>query len=136
MGYHNLEAGDDIKTPNIDRLVANGLELNRMYADRICSPSRSSLQTGRLPIHVNVQNVFPEVHNPSDLEGGYQGIPVSMTGMAEVLRSAGYRTHAVGKWDVGMATEKHSPWSRGYETWLGYWHHSNDYWSQVLFYLV
>lgn len=29
-----------------------------------------------------------------------------------------------------MATEKHSPHSRGYDTWLGYWHHSNDYWTQ------
>lgn len=60
------------------------------------------------------------------------GIPVNMTGMAEVLKAQGYSTHIVGKWDVGMATEQHSPWSRGYDTWLGYWHHSNDYWTQVL----
>lgn len=69
-----------------------------------------------------------------------------MTGVAEVLLRAGYRTRAIGKWDIGntpmtikrvimkalgMATNAHSPWSRGYETWLGYWHHSNDYWTQV-----
>jgi arylsulfatase A-like enzyme len=41
--------------------------------EKICSPARSSLQTGRLGIHVNVQNVFPEVRNPEDPVGGYQG---------------------------------------------------------------
>ena len=45
---------------------------------------------------VNVQNVVPEVHNPKDPVGGFQGIPVNMTGMAEHLKAAGYRTHLVG----------------------------------------
>ena len=42
-----------------------------------------------------------------------------------------HRTHIVGKWDVGMATEAHHPKSRGYESFYGYWHHSNDYWSHA-----
>mmetsp|Transcript_526 Transcript_526/g.1233 ORF Transcript_526/g.1233 Transcript_526/m.1233 type:complete len:602 (-) Transcript_526:288-2093(-) len=131
LGYHNVEAGDDIQTPVIDALIkSEALELDRYYGEKICSPARSSLQTGRLGIHVNVQNVFPEVRNPVDPVGGYQGIPVNMTGVAEVLKAQGYSTHIVGKWDVGMATPEHSPWSRGYDTWLGYWHHSNDYWTQ------
>ena len=64
---------------------------------------------GRAPIHVNVQNVPPEVHNSKDLIGGYQGIPVNMTGIATVLARGGYKCHAVGKWDVGMATAAHHP---------------------------
>ena len=60
-----------------------------------------------------------QVRNSKDPISGYQGIPVSMTGMAEHLRDAGYRTHLVGKWDAGMATEAHSPRSRGYDEWLG-----------------
>lgn len=133
VGYHNEEAREtgDVQTPHIDRLVEEeALELDRFYGEKICSPARSSLQTGRLGIHVNVQNVFPEVRNPDDPVGGYQGIPVNMTGIAEVLKGQGYKTHIIGKWDVGMATEEHSPWSRGYDSWLGYWHHSNDYWTQ------
>jgi arylsulfatase B len=134
VGYHNkiAKTEGDVKTPNIDRLVAGGLELDRFYAEKICSPSRSAFQVGRFGIHVNTQNVFPEINNPDDPVSGYQGIPINMTGIAEVLRGAGYRTHAVGKWDVGMATNEHSPASRGYDTWLGYWHHSNDYWTQVI----
>ena len=131
VGYHNkvARAAGDIKTPNLDKLVEGGLELDRFYTEKICSPSRSSLQSGRFGIHVNVQNVFPELSNIDDPVGGYQGIPVNMTGMAEILRDRGYATKAVGKWDVGMATEYHSPKSRGYDYWFGYWHHSNDYWQ-------
>ena len=52
-----------------------------------------------------------------------------MTTFAQGLQEAGYKTSLVGKWDVGMATEGHSPSARGFDTWLGYWHHSNDYWT-------
>ena len=81
----------------------------------------SAIQTGRNPIHVNVQNVLPEVVNHKDKIGGYQGIPTNMTCIASVLRRGKfkYRTHIVGKWDVGMATEMHHPRARGYESWLG-----------------
>lgn len=55
-----------------------------------------------------------------------QGIPLNMTGVASLLKRGGYQTHLVGKWDVGMATEAHHPRARGYDSWLGYWHHTND----------
>ena len=43
VGYHNKE-NDEINTPNIDNLVANGLELNRHYVYSGCSPTRASMQ--------------------------------------------------------------------------------------------
>lgn len=132
LGYHNPvgKSLGEIKTPVIDDLIKNeAVELDRFYAEKICSPSRSSFQTGRLGIHVNTQNVPPDFHNPEDPVGGYQGAPLFMTTVAEVLQSAGYSTHLVGKWDVGMATSQHKPTSRGYSTFLGYFHHANDYWS-------
>ena len=61
------------------------------------SPTRCSLQSGRLPVHVNSVNVDVAVHNPADPVSGFQGIPTNMTGIAEVLKRAGYRTHFVGK---------------------------------------
>lgn len=132
VGYHRAAGDRDVQTPNLDALMRNGIELDRFYAFQFCAPSRSAIQTGRSPIHVNVQNVNPESANPNDLEGGWQGIPVNMTGVANHLRKAGYRTHMVGKWDVGMATSAHHPRARGYETWLGYWHHANDYWQHTV----
>ena len=118
-------------TPALDGLAAEGLLLTRHYAHKICSPSRCALLSGRNPIHVNVENVPPEVRNPSDPAAGYQGIPPAMTLVSDVLKGAnggGYATAFVGKWDVGMATPAHHPKARGFDQWLGYWHHANDYW--------
>jgi arylsulfatase I/J len=133
VGYHNPAANEDIEvvTPNIDGLVKEGLELDRMYVHKICSPSRTSIQSGRNPVHCNVQNVHPEVTNEEDSVGGWQGLPLNMSTVADVLKAASYDTHFVGKWDVGMATPQHVPYNRGYDTFLGYFHHSNDYWQQT-----
>eukprot|EP01065_Artemidia_motanka_P050107 TRINITY_DN84_c0_g1_i1.p1 TRINITY_DN84_c0_g1~~TRINITY_DN84_c0_g1_i1.p1 ORF type:complete len:546 (+),score=187.82 TRINITY_DN84_c0_g1_i1:63-1640(+) len=136
VGFHR-HPGDgggagEIVTPHVDKLVKEGIELDRHYAYHICSPSRSSFQSGRLPVHVNVENADPTCVNPADPVGGYAGIPVNMTGIAEKMRAAGYKTHMTGKWDVGMATYTHSPSGRGYDSWLGYFHHANDYWTEGL----
>jgi arylsulfatase B len=61
-GWHNeVQSGGqrEVQTPNMDRLVANGINLNQHYTFKFCSPTRSALQSGRNPIHVNVQNVGP-----------------------------------------------------------------------------
>jgi hypothetical protein len=41
--------------------------------------------------------VLPEITNPNDPDGGYQGIPINMTGIAEKLHDVGYKCHIVGK---------------------------------------
>ena len=100
VGYHRNDAGSgEVSTPTLDRIAQDGLRLERLYVHKICSPTRCALQSGRAPVHVNTQNVLPEVANPRDPVSGYQGIPVNMTGVAQLLAGAGYRTAAVGKWD-------------------------------------
>ena len=64
---------------------------------KFCSPTRSSLQSGRNPIHVNVQNVNPTRANPADPVSGFSAIARNMTGMAVHMKAAGYATAAVGK---------------------------------------
>ena len=138
LGAHTSGApGEDARqarlethTPNLDALVADGIHLDRHYAYKICSPSRSALQTGRLAVHVNTLNTGVTAQNRSDPVSGYAGIPRNVTGIAQKLRSAGYRTHMVGKWDAGMATPEQTPLGRGYETWVGYFQHANDYWRK------
>ncbi|GMH93176.1 hypothetical protein TrVE_jg9564 [Triparma verrucosa] len=117
-------------TPNIDSLLNSGVDLNRHYAYKICSPSRSSLQSGRHPDHVNPLNTGVLVNNPSDPVSGYQGIPKNMTGIAEKLKTKGYKTHMTGKWDAGMATPSHTPQGRGYDSFYGYFQHANNYWNK------
>ena len=52
VGYHQATPTPEVDTPNIDSLVNEGLKLNQHYAFSVCAPSRCSLLTGRLPIHV------------------------------------------------------------------------------------
>lgn len=124
------QAQAEVHTPNLDALADAGILLERHYAYKMCSPSRSSLMSGRLPVHVNTVNMPTTFYNRDDPVSGAGGIPRNMTGLAEKLRLGGYRTHMVGKWDVGMATPEHTPQGRGFETFIGYYGHANDYYRK------
>ena len=97
VGFHNTE-NPQIRTPNMDSLVASGLELNRHYVASHGAPSRAALQSGRLPVHVNLENT-DGLTDPS------HGVPAAMTGIATKLKESPhqYATHLVGKWDCGMS---------------------------------
>jgi len=128
-GWHRPSNWTDLKTPNMDSLVQGGVDLDRHYAYKFCSPTRSAVQSGRNPIHVNVVNVDMGKHNASESLTGYAGIPPDMTGMAELMTKGGYETHAYGKWDAGMATHEQSPAGMGYQHSLFYFWHANDFWT-------
>jgi len=121
----------EVQTPHLNSLVADGIDMDRHYVYKYCSPSRSALQSGRNPYHVNPLNAQPEISNPADPVSGFAAIPRNMTGIASKLAAAGYRTAAFGKWDAGMATPDHTPFGRGFQTAVNYFHHCNDYWSMT-----
>ena len=130
VGYHHSVATPEVVTPNIDNLVNEGLELDQHYAFSVCSPSRCSLLSGRLPIHVSDRNRNIALHNASDPISGYAGIPRKMTTLGTKMKQGGYSTHVVGKWNVGMATDDHTPEGRGFDSSLIYFSSSNDYYTQ------
>eukprot|EP00039_Didymoeca_costata_P001708 m.54477 g.54477 ORF g.54477 m.54477 type:complete len:583 (-) comp10929_c0_seq2:800-2548(-) len=129
-GWHRDDAFAEVQTPMMKSLIQEGIELDRAYSFQFCSPTRSSLQSGRLPTHVNTENLGTNVWNPADPVSGFSAIPRNMTGMAVHMKKAGYATHQIGKWDAGMATPDHTPKGRGYDTSLNYFCHANDYWDQ------
>ena len=129
VGYHREVATPEVQTPNFDSLVKDGLELDQNYVFHFCSPSRSSLMTGRLPIHVNVGNGVQN-YNPDDPISGFAGIPPKMTGIAEKLKDAGYETHMVGKWHAGSITFDQIPTGKGFSTYFGYLGGMNDYFTE------
>ncbi|CAJ1355173.1 unnamed protein product [Effrenium voratum] len=122
VGFNLEEANPEVVTPNLDSLVASGIHLKRHYVHKACTPSRTSVQSGRLPVHVN--SVVWDVCNDNT------GIPYNMTGLAEKMKQGGYKTHFAGKWDAGMATPAHTPHGRGYDTSLNFFGHKNDFYSQ------
>jgi arylsulfatase A len=67
LGYGDLGCyGSSIRTPNIDRLAADGVRFTQFYsANPVCSPSRAALLTGRYPTRVGV----PDVLGPEDAGG-------------------------------------------------------------------
>ena len=128
--WHRPSGYAEVQTPNMDALVKAGIDLDRNYVFKVCSPTRSAIQSGRNPIHVNAQNVDMERWDPKNPLNGVSGIPVNMTCFASRLAEAGYnhRTYA-GKADFGMAYARQTPKGRGYTDTLHYFQHMNDYWS-------
>ena len=119
-------------TPNINRLVASGVLLDRFYVYRTCSPSRSAFLTGRVPTRVNIAQVSSFAVNPSDPVSGFFGIPRNMTTLGEAMTRAGYRTVYTGKWDVGLATPRHLPPGRGFAESLVFLQPNVDSWTTVM----
>merc|ERR1719253_367958 len=74
VGFNRDEATVEVKTPVIDDLASSGVILSRHYVHYVCTPTRSSIQSGRLPVHVTTSLATPD--KPSC------GIPRNMTGMA------------------------------------------------------
>jgi arylsulfatase B len=112
-------------TPHLDSLAAEGLVLDNAMAAFWCTPSRSSFLSGRLPVHVQMGQDFPET--PS------AGMPRGMGSLAAKLQAAGYSTHAIGKWDLGIATPGHTPRGRGFNSSLVYFEHMNEQYTQKIF---
>ena len=66
VGYANVGFHDDEPiTPHIDQLAYDGVQLDRFYTYKFCSPTRSSFMSGRLPLHVNQENHPPEYSGTS-----------------------------------------------------------------------
>jgi hypothetical protein len=98
VGWHRPTPSREVLTPHMEELVAHGVELDRAYSFKFCSPSRCSLLSGRLPLHVSMSNQRAPTSNRNDTVSGFGGIPANMTTLGSLMRRAGYRTAMVGKW--------------------------------------
>ena len=109
----------EIRTPDIDRLAAEGMRFTNCYAgSTVCAPSRSVLMTGQHAGHTRVRDnagrtggVGPQRRVPLE--------PEDVT-VAEVLRSAGYATGITGKWGLGEPETGGVPNRQGFDAWLGF----------------
>jgi len=116
--------GSPIKTPNLDKLAANGLRFNNMHTTALCSPSRTCMLTGRNH-HSNAMACITE--GATGYPGSNGLIPFENGFLSEMLLTHGYNTMALGKWHL-TPTEQCSPagpydrWplGRGFERFYGF----------------
>ena len=118
MGYGDIAPfGSTLnKTPNLDRMAAEGMKLTSFYAAPVCSPSRAQVMTGCLAQRVS----FPDVLYPTSRTG----LSSAEHTVAELLKTRGYATMAIGKWHLGDQPE-FLPDRHGFDHYFGF-PYSND----------
>ena len=117
QGYYDLGCygATEIKTPNIDRMAAEGIRFSDYYAAApICSPSRAGLLTGCYPRRVGNHTW---VHRADSNSGIH---PDELT-LAELFKDNGYATACIGKWHLGFR-ESFLPRKQGFDYYFGLLH--------------
>ena len=124
MGYADLGCygGKEIPTPHIDSIAAKGVRFTNGYVScPVCSPTRAGLITGRY------QQRFGYYTNAESRIG----LPTTEKTIADVLKTAGYVTGAVGKWHLGASPDFH-PCKRGFDEFFGFLGGAHSYVDPLL----
>jgi len=125
LGYGDLGCYGQtkIKTPNLDKMAAEGMRFKDFYAgSTVCAPSRCALMTGLHTGHAFIRGNARIALRPEDLT------------VAEVLKQGGYRTCLVGKWGLGNEHTTGVPQKQGFDEFIGYLdqRHAHDYYTDYL----
>ncbi|WP_110953511.1 arylsulfatase [Anaerosinus massiliensis] len=141
MGFSDFGAyGSEIKTPNIDKLAADGLVYNDFNVCPVCSPTRASLLTGRDNHAVGMGYI-----TNLDMGPKYPNFRAQITDraatVAQILQANGYSTMGVGKWHLTPIAQvtpagpfNNWPLAKGFERFYGYLGGETDQYSPLLIY--
>jgi len=111
------------KTPNLDKLAAQGMMFTDYYAEASCTAGRANFITGELPLRTGLTTVGQA--------GADVGMPAQAVTLATILKSQGYETGQFGKNHLGDLN-KFLPCLHGFDEFFGYLYHldamSDPYW--------
>jgi arylsulfatase A-like enzyme len=117
LGYGDLGCYGQkkIRTPNIDKLAAEGVRFTQAYAGAtVCAPSRCCLMTGKHGGHASIRG-------NRELPGeGQLPMPADTVTVAHVMKKAGYTTGIIGKWGLGYPGSASVPNRMGFDHFFGY----------------
>src|SRR4051812_27873252 len=123
LGYGDLGCygHPSIRTPNLDRMAAEGMRFTEFYAgSSVCTPSRAALLTGRYAPRSGMASIKRRVLFPWSTGG----IPDSEVLLPQLLKTKGYATGMVGKWHLGHLPQ-YLPTKHGFDEYFGI-PYSND----------
>ena len=130
MGFGDIGYNSDpslvnaVETPFLDSLAADGITLSRFYSQCDCTPARAALLSGRYPANTGMFHEVITAQSQWSLPREFTLIPSSLP--------ESYRSHAIGKWDVGHARGADTPTERGFDSHLGYYGAEVEYDSHEL----
>lgn len=131
MGISDIGCyGSEINTPNLDSLASGGLRFKQFYNTARCCPTRASLLTGLYPHQAGIGHMMDD----RGLDGYRGDLNQNCVTIAEVLKTAGYRTYISGKWHVTKKTKPQSdadrhnwPLQRGFDRFYGTIHGAGSF---------
>lgn len=126
LGYYEtgFNGGQNIQTPNLDRMAAEGIRFTNMLAgSSVCAPTRCCLLTGKHSGHTSVR-----------LNGGGTPLRADEPTIASMLKPLGYATGGFGKWGCGGRDSTGVPEKHGFDVFLGYYDqvHAHTYYPPYL----
>jgi arylsulfatase A len=117
LGYGELGCFGQakIKTPNLDRLAAEGMRFTQAYAGTtVCAPSRCTLMTGLHTGHSYIRG------NKEIKPEGQEPLPADTFTVGHLMKGAGYTTGIIGKWGLGFPGSESTPEKMGFDYFFGY----------------
>ena len=119
VSYH----GSEIKTPNIDKLISSGVELDRFYVQPTCSPTRAELMTGKSAMRLGITRPISKNQK--------LGLGLEEKILPQYLKELNYSTYLLGKWHLGSYIPEYFPTRRGFDYFYGYLTGGIGYWDHT-----
>lgn len=137
LGYSDIGCyGGEVQTPNLDRLAADGIRYKQFYNAARCCPTRASLISGLYPHQAGMGWMAAADLGTPAYQGNLNDQAVTL---AEVLKTAGYRTYMTGKWHLtnerkidGMVIDNW-PLQRGFDRYFGIVPGGANYFTPVVY---